>query len=520
VSQIPALIPTLLLLAALLSLLVGLRNRRAGHALALMGAVASFAVSLAGVQAVVSSGDAIRYAVGGWIPPIGIELVLDHLSAYMTTLITFIGVLAIIYTPRSLRFESPGKETFAYPAMALLLAGLTGMSLTGDVFNLYVFLEISALAAYALLAVGDRGAPLATLRYLLFGAVGGGFYLLGVGFLYFTAGTLNMADLYARLPELVENRAVIAAAILMVLGLGLKMALFPMHFWLPDVYTNAPSAVAGLIAPIMTKVSAYAIIRLFLDVFPPGFFTESIPIAATVGWFSAGGILFGSILAVAQHDYRRMLAYSSVGQISYVGLGIGLANPIGLIGGLLHVVNHALMKGLLFFIGGAVRLRTGVTRIPDMKGVGRAMPWTMLAFTVAVLAMVGIPPTAGFFSKWYLLLGTIEASNWWWFGVIVASSLLSAVYFFRVVEMVYRDPSSDPAELERQETAGASDEAEAGAAAASATNPSPPNHPPGEPPASMLVPILVLGVAVLAVGVFNVLIINALLERVVAPLGG
>lgn len=514
-SQAPALIPTVLLLAGLLGLLTGLRSRRAGHAVVLIGAVAALAISLLGMREVVSTGEPLRYAVGGWLPPVGIELVLDHLAAYMTTLITFIGVLVLVYAPRSLRFETTGKETFAYPAMVLLLAGLTGMCLTGDVFNLYVFLEISALAAYALLAIGDRPAPMAALRYLLIGAAGGGLYLLGVGFLYFSAGTLNMADLHARLPELVESRAVLAAAVLMVLGLGVKMALFPLHFWLPDVYTNAPSAVAGLIAPIMTKVSAYAIIRLFLDVFPQGFFIESVPIAATIGWLSAGGIIFGSVLAIAQQDYRRMLAYSSIGQISYVGLGIGLANPIGLIGGLLHIVNHAFMKGLLFLVGGAVRLRTGVTRIPDMKGVGRAMPWTMGAFVVGVLAMVGIPPAAGFFSKWYLLLGTLEAGNWWWFAVIIASSLLSAVYFFRVVEMVFRDPASDPAE------AGAGSTLSAGPAGAAANpQPSANPHPAGEPPASMLVPILILALGVLAVGVFNVAIVTTLLERVVEPLGG
>jgi multicomponent Na+:H+ antiporter subunit D len=505
VSQVPVLIPTLLLLAGLLSLLAGLRNVRLGHTLAVAGAAISFVVSLVGVHAVVTSGEAIRYAMGGWVPPVGIELVFDHLSAYVTVLITFIGLLVMIYAPRSLRFESPGKEAFAYPAMALLLAGLTGMTLTGDVFNLYVFLEISALAAYALLAIGDRAAPFATLRYLLIGAAGGGLYLLGVGLLYFSAGTLNMADLHARLPELVENRAVIAAAVFMVMGMGLKMALFPMHTWLPDVYTNAPSAAAGMIAPIMTKVSAYAIIRLFLDVFPPGFFTETVPIAATVGWLSAAGIVFGSILAIGQQDYRRMLAYSSVGQIGYIGMGIGLANPIGLIGGLLHILNHALMKGLLFLIGGAVRLRTGVVRIRDMRGLGRSMPWTMVAFTVAALAMVGIPPTAGFFSKWYLLLGTIEAGRWWWFAVIIASSLLSAVYFFRVVEMVFRDPTSDPAEREELTAAGGTPA---------------PEHPEGEPHISMLGPIVVLAVAIMAAGVFNVLIISALLERVVAPLGG
>jgi multicomponent Na+:H+ antiporter subunit D len=403
----------------------------------------------------------------------------------------------LVYAPRSLARETPGKEAFAYPAMALLLAGLTGMSLTGDLFNLYVFLEIAALAAYALLAVGDRGAPVAVFRYLLVGALGGGFYLVGVAFLYFSAGTLNMADLYVRLPELVESRAVVAAAVFMVIGLGVKMALFPMHFWLPDVYTNAPTSVSGLIAPIMTKVSAYAIIRIFISVYPPGFFTEAIPLATTIGWLAAGGILFGSILAVAQQDYRRMLAYSSVGQISYVALGIGLANPIGLIGGLLHILNHALMKGMLFLIAGAVRFRTGVTLIPRMKGLGRKMPWTMAAFVVGALAMVGIPPTAGFFSKWYLLLGALEAGNWWWFAVIIVSSLLSAIYFFRMVEMIYREP--DEGEPEPTGDVGEGE---------------------GEAPASMLIPILILALAILGAGLLNFWIVTELLSHAVAGLGG
>lgn len=491
-SQIPVLIPTSLLLTALLAILAGLRDPKWGHRVSLLGAVVALVLSVAGLQAVAGGGDTLRYAMGNWIPPIGIEFVLDSLAAYMTTLITFIGVLVLVFAPRSLAFETPGKEAFAYPAMVLLVAGLAGMSLTGDIFNLYVFLEIAALAAYALLAIGDRGAPIAVFRYLLIGAVGGGFYLIGVAFLYFSAGTLNMADLYVRLPELVESRAVVAAAVFMVVGLGVKMALFPMHFWLPDVYTNAPSAVAGLIAPIMTKVAAYAIIRIFLDVFPPGFFTEAVPLASTIGWLSAGGIIFGSVMAVAQQDFRRMLAYSSVGQISYVGLGIGLANPVGMIGGLLHILNHALMKACLFLIGGAVRYRAGVTRIPLMKGIGHAMPWTMAAFVVAALSMVGIPPTAGFFSKWYLLLGTLEAGNWWWFAIIIVSSLLTAVYFFRMVEMLFRAPDEG-------EEVGVAE---------------------GEAPPSMLFPILILGAAILIAGFMNVVIVNALLERVVAPLGG
>jgi len=496
VSQVPVLIPTLLLLASLLSLLVGLKSRRGAHLLALAGMVGAFSASVAGLRSVVATGEPLRYAMGNWLPPIGIEFVMDSLAAYMVTLITFVGLAALIYAPRSLAREARGKEGMAYPAMALVVAGLTGMCLTGDVFNLYVFLEISALAAYALLSIGDRGGPVAVFRYLIIGAVGGGFYLLGVAYLYFSTGTLNMADLAVRLPELVESRAIIAAAALMVIGLAVKMALFPFHFWLPDVYTSSPSAVTVLIAPIMTKVSAYAIIRLFLDVFPPGYFTTTLPIASTIGWVSAAGILYGSILAIGQQDIRRMLAYSSVGQLGYIGLGIGLANPIGMIGGLLHILNHALMKALLFMVAGAVRLQHGTTRIPEFVGVGRAMPWTMVGMVIAVLAMVGIPPTAGFFSKWYLFLGTIEAGRWVWLLVLVGSTLLSAVYFFRLVEMIYRDPSRDEAAKDFEP------------------------RKPGEAPASMFIPIALFSAGIIVAGLMNVVIVNALLERVVAPLGG
>lgn len=493
-SQVPVLVPAVLLLTALVSLLVGLKGQRAGHAVALAGAVAAFLLSAVGLREVVSTGEALHYAMGGWMPPLGIAFVMDHLAAYMTTLITFLGVVVLIYAPRSFGHEIAGREGFAWPTMVLLVAGLSGMCLTGDIFNLYVFLEISALSAYALLAVGDRAAPVAVFRYLLAGAVAGGFYLIGVAFLYFTTGTLNMADLYARLPELVENQAVVTASVFIVVGLALKMALFPFHFWLPDVYTNAPSAVAGLVAPVMTKVAAYAIIRIFLDVFPPGFFTEVVPVASTIGWMSAAGILYGSILAVAQQDLRRMLAYSSVSQVAYVGIGIGMANPVGLIGGLLHIMNHALMKGCLFLVGGAIRYRTGRTRIADFAGLGRTMPWTMAAFTVGALAMIGIPPTAGFFSKWYLLLGALEAGNGWWFAVIVASSLLTAVYFFRVVERIYREEPPEAADDGPEQRAT-------------------------DPPASMLGPILILAAGVLVAGVMNVVIVRAVLEHVVAPLG-
>jgi len=518
VSQIPVLIPTSLLLTALLTLLAGILRPRLGWGMAIIGVSTSLVLAVLGLREVVGrDGAPLRYAMGNWTPPTGIEFVMDSLAAYMVVVILFMGVLAVIYAGRSLAFEAPGKSTYAYPAMVLVLAGLTGMCLTGDIFNLYVFLEIAALAAYALLAIGSRGAAVATFRYLLVGAVAGSFYLIGAAYLYFSTGTLNMADLYVRLPELMESRTIISAAIFMVVGLAVKMALFPMHFWLPDVYTHAPSAVTGLIAPIMTKVSAYAIIRLFLDVFPPGMFTEAIPLASTIGWLSAGGILFGSVMAVAQTDYRRMLAYSSVGQVAYVGLGIGLANPLGMIGGLLHILNHALMKGALFMIGGIVRHRTGATRVADMAGTGRLMPWTMAAFVIAALSMVGIPPTAGFFSKWYLILGALDGGRTVWLIVILLSSLLTAIYFFRMVEQIYREPEGGA----KDKGAGSTTSPHpALSGAPAATGASPTGAQLASTPVSMVLPVLILAVAILGAGFMNVVIVNELLRRVVAPLAG
>ncbi len=370
------------------------------------------------------------------------------------------------------------------------MAGLTGIVVTGDLFNLFVFLEIASLSAYALLASGGGLAPLAAFRYLILGSIASSFYLLGVGFIYFSTGSLNMADVAQRLPLLYESRTLVAAAVLMVLGLGLKMALFPLHLWLPDAYTYAPSAVTGLIAPVMTKVAGYTIIRLFLDVFGPGYLRDRVPVIETIGWLAVGGILAGSIMAIAQRDVRRMLAYSSVSQVAYVALGLGMGNALGLIGALLHILNHAFMKGCLFLAAGGIRYRTGVWEISNFGGLGRHLPLTMAAFTLAALSMIGIPPTAGFFSKWYLVQGGIAAGNWVFVAVILTSSLLTAVYFFRVLEKVYTSPSGPEAV----------------------------NWQRSDPPPAMLVPILVLAGGVLVLGIINSIIVTQILEKVIAPL--
>jgi multicomponent Na+:H+ antiporter subunit D len=217
---------------------------------------------------------------------------------------------------------------------------------------------------------------------------------------------------------------------------------------------------------------------------------DVLPLMPVIGWFAAAGIFYGSIMAIAQTDFRRMLAYSSISQIAYIGLGIGLANPMGLIGALLHILNHAFMKACLFLVAGSIRLRTGQWEVSRLAGLGKKMPWTMAAFTVSALSMIGIPPAAGFFSKWYLLLGSVDAGNWIFVATILLSSLLTAVYFFRVLEQVYMRHS-------QEETV-------------------PVNA--ADPPASMLFPTVLLGAGVLVLGLSNNLIVSSILDVVVMSL--
>jgi multicomponent Na+:H+ antiporter subunit D len=485
VSHLPILIPAALLFTAFLVPLAGLWRKNLVSILAITGTGLSSLFAFVGLWRVLGEGT-LHYRLGGWPPPIGIEYVLDPLGAFMAVVITFVGWMATIYFRASIAHEAPYQFVGAHALMLLLLAGLSGIVVTGDLFNLFVFLEIASLSAYALIAIGDNQAPLAAFRYLILGSLAGSLYVLGVGFLYFSTGSLNMADVSQRLTPLYDSRAVATAATLIALAMGIKMALFPLHGWLPDAYTSAPSGVAGLIPPIMTKVAAYVLIRVFLEVFQPAYSQTQLPIASVIAWLSAAGVLFGSVMAIAQQDFRRMLAYSSVSQIAYIGLGFGMVHPLGLIGALLHVVNHAFMKACLFFVAGSFRYRTGSAEIVHFAGLGKRMPWTVCAFALAALSMIGVPPTGGFFSKWYLLLGALEIGNGWFVAVILISSLLNAVYFFRVWENLFG--------RQERET----------------------NLTRGDPPASMLAPTLVLAGGVLALGFLNSTIVTAVLQPISA----
>ena len=493
-KHIPALIPLIFLASALLIPLTGIWKKRIVYPLAITTALIGASLSVYGFIYVLFNG-AITYHFGGWLPPIGIEYVYDPLSSFVALVINVVSLIVLTHAFRIVPLDMEGRETAYYSVVMLLLTGLNGMIITGDLFNLYVFIEISSLSGYALIAVGEKRSAFASFRYLIIGTIGASFYLLGIGYLYFMSGTLNMNDLASILPLMKDSPTVLVALILIVVGIGIKMALFPMHGWLPDSYTYAPTTSSSLIAPIGTKVGAYTLMRLLFFVFGLDYFSKELPVADLIAIFACGGIIFGSVMAIAQKEMKRMLAYSSIAQIGYIGLGIGLANPFGFIGAVLHLLNHAFMKACLFLVAGNLRVKAGHSNITLMDDSFRKKyPWTMAAFTVAALSMVGLPPLAGFFSKWYLVLGTIEGSRWIYLAVILLSSLLNAVYFFRILEKVYlRSPVKDKTEE------GFSD-----------------NIKQDEVVPSMLIPTLVLAVGLIVLGILNVVIVDQIYKMMPA----
>jgi multicomponent Na+:H+ antiporter subunit D len=478
----PALLVAIPLLTAVFLPVVGWWKKRWCFPLALAALTAMVAIAVKLAVQVVVSGEVIHYYMGGWEPPWGIEFRLDHLSSLMAVLITTIALIIGLYSFRSVQREVPDREPHFYAIFLLLIVGLIGIIATGDMFNLYVFLEISSITGYALISLGNERAPFSTYRYLVLGTIGACFYLLGVGYLYSVTGSLNMEDLARLLPALYDSKVVLVSFSFFVVGIGVKLAVFPLHVWLPDAYTDAPSAVSALIAPTMTKVAAYVMLRVVFTVFEPSYAFEKLPVMDILGWLAAAAIIYGSVRAIAQNNIKRMLAFSSVAQVGYILLGVALGNENGFVGGVLHIVNHAFMKGCLFAAAGAIFYKWETTTIEDFGELNAKMPFTSFGLLIAALSMIGIPPTAGFFSKWYLILGCIDAERWVFVGVIMVSSLLNAAYFFRILENMYLKNA---------------------------------HHKPkrDEAPVSMLIPIFVLAAGVMVLGFLSFWIV----ENVISP---
>lgn len=400
----------------------------------------------------VMAGGPVSYALGGWAAPWGIEFRIDVANAFVLLIVSAIGAVVMVFAPRSVAREiGPDRAYLFYAAYLLCLAGLLGVTATGDAFNLFVFLEISSLSSYILISLGkDRRALYAAYQYLVLGTIGVTFYLIGVGLLYQATGTLNMADLAARIPAMDEVRGVRVALAFLTVGISLKLALFPLHLWLPNAYTYAPSVVSGFLAATATKVAIYVLLRIFFTVFGTGFSFDLMPLGEILEILAVLAMFSASTVAIFQHDVKRLLAYSSVAQIGYMMLGISMATAVGVQAGILHLFNHALIKGGLFLVMGCIFYRLGSTEIKDMAGLGRRMPLTAAAFVAGGLSLIGVPLTAGFVSKWYLVGAALDEGAWWLAGLVVLSSLLAVVYVWRVVEQMYFQPAGDAAPVRNE----------------------------------------------------------------------
>jgi len=488
IEQAPVLTVVIPLMFAFLTPLIGWGKKELCYPWMLLGLALSLVFSVITLLTVIGTGT-VHYHLGGWLPPWGIEYTVDYLNAFVLVVVSFISFTAAVYSKRSVQKELSEKTAYFYTLFLLQITGFLGIVITGDLFNLYVFLEIASLAGYALIAMGEEGAPMASFKYVIMGTVGASFYLLGVGYLYMATGSLNIADLAGLLPELYGSKVILVAFTFLIVGVIIKMALFPLHGWLPGAYAKAPSSVSVLLAPLMTKVAAYVMIRIVFTVFKPYFSIEMFPITSILSWIAAAAVLYGAFMALAQTDLKKMLVYILLSEVGYLVLGIGLANRNGLTGTILHILNDAFMMVALFMIVGAIVYRCGTREISQFGNLHRRMPFTMAAFVIVGLSVVGIPPTCGFFSKWYLILGAIDARHWVFAGVLILSSLLNAILFFRVIEYAYIEPRDG------HEDAGESMVV-----------------PREEAPLSMLVPILGVAAGVVLLGLLSGGIISTVIR--------
>ncbi|QSG03099.1 monovalent cation/H+ antiporter subunit D family protein [Natranaeroarchaeum sulfidigenes] len=380
----------------------------------------------------------IRYMLGGIEWPYGIELFADEFSMLVVLLVLSICLGVLVYT----RIAGP-RGNYFYAAFMLLTGGMLGVVLTGDVFNLYVFLEIMAIASYALVSASKyRWSTYAAFKYLLVGTVGASFYLLGVALILAATGTLNMHDLSIRLAEAgYTEPVVIAAFVLMGIGLAIKIALFPLHTWLADAHASAPDGISAVISALMPAVAVYAFARILFTVYTPAFL-EANPI---IGQLVLVGALFslfaGSLFALLQDHIKLVLAYSTVSQFGLILIGIAVANDTALFGAMLQIFGHGIVKASLFLLAGMFALRFGGIRtVEEYSGLAKRAPVMAGAFALLGIAMIGLPPTVGFVGKWYIAVGAFEEGLWIVSALVLGSTLLSAGYILPFLNRIYFYP--------------------------------------------------------------------------------
>lgn len=435
IAHMPILIIISCLLSAFIIPISGrYRNKIAGPLVRFV--VISNTVMIAFLLYHVTKYGAFQYFLGDWAPPWGIALTVDALSLFMILVINGLSVLILIYATKELSHDiGPQLEPWYYTLYILLVGALSAISLSNDIFNIFVFTEIATITACGIIAIKpNRDCIEASLKYMILSTLGSGLILLAIALVYMITGHFNLDFIAIQIPLVqgIYPLNVLVSLALFIVGFGIKAALFPLHVWLPDAHSSAPSPSSAVLSGVVVKVYTIVLLRIIFRVYGQELFT-AIPIDSIILMMATLAIFAGSLFAIAQDDIKRMLAFSSVAQIGYIFLGIALVSETGIIGGVLHVANHALMKSLLFLSAGAIIYKTGYRKISDLEGIGFIMPLSMTAFSIGALSMVGIPGLNGFISKFYLALGALDAGKPFYAIVIIISSMLNAIYYLPIV---------------------------------------------------------------------------------------
>ena len=426
-------IPVFVVIPLACAFLIPLAARKTEVAAQVIACAGSLALLVLSVMSVfwVRQGILI-YEVGGWPAPFGILMTLDGLSVLMLIVVNVVGFLSLIYSVDYMkRYTSPG---YYYTLFCLLLAGLNGVVISGDLFNLFVFVEITAVASYALVAFGTEREELeAAFRYAVLGTVASAAILLGIGVIYSYTSTLNMADMALTLGGGMPDKVVPFVAVLFIAGFGLKAALVPFHSWLPDAHPAAPAPISAMLSGVVIKtIGVYAMLRILFNVF--GITPE---ISAVLVWLGIASMVFGVLLAIGQWDFKRLLAYHSISQIGYVVFGVGLGTPLGIIGGLFHLFNHSIFKSLLFLNSGSVEQAAGTRKLDELGGLSDSMPVTGWTSLIASLSISGIPPLCGFWSKLIIIVAAFQAGHTAGAVACIFTGIITLASFLKVQQYAF-----------------------------------------------------------------------------------
>jgi len=418
-----------LLAAFLIALIAGDKDDWA----VILSTIASIVLLVLSIFAFVSgSTQTVIYEMSGWKIPYGIVLVQDALSSFMLVMVSVISFTSLLFSVNYIRHLSGDWKYYAL--FMLLVTGMNGVIVTGDLFNLFVFMEIALFSAFGLVAYGNKAEEFeASFKYAVMGSVSSTIILVAIAVTYSATSNLNMAKIAEAIPGL-SKELVYWIGGLFIVGFGLKAAVMPFHAWLPDAHSSAPAPISSMLSGVLIKaLGIYVIMRIFFNVLnaPPVF----LKVFAILGVVS---IIVGVLLSVGQWDLKRLLAYHSISQIGYILLGIGLATPLGILGAVFHLFNHALFKSLLFYNAGTVEMILGTRDLKKMGNLTKLLPVTSQTSLIASLSISGIPPFNGFFSKLIIIIAAIQAGEFWLGFLAVIGSILTLASFMKVQRYGFR----------------------------------------------------------------------------------